>query len=605
MRTLRDLLAHLFQRANNWLSLIGIVITTVSVVFILILFVFDFLGLLHHSNAYAYLIAFFVLPLFFTVGLLLIPIGMLYRGLTLKKEKKSEEPEKQIKGPFPIIDLNDRRVRMTILILCMLTLVNILILSAVSYKAIEFTETPEFCGVVCHTVMKPEYTAYQGSPHSRVKCTTCHIGQGVSWFVASKLDGLRQVFSTLSKSYSKPIPTPIAHLRPARETCERCHWPGKYYGKRFVEINRYEEDEVNTKRTIKLVMHTGGVRYGKAKGIHWHINNPVWYVATDKRRQVIPWVQVEVKGKGKIEFISADSNLTKEQIRKMPKRRMDCIDCHNRATHVFLPPDRAMDKAMELGKISRNLPYIKKKGLLLLSATYASNKEAMKSIATLRNYYKKNYPKVAQKYAKTIESAIKTIQAIYARTHFPHMKVTWQTHPNNIGHRDFPGCFRCHEGRHTSSKGDVIRSNCDICHQIVQDFRTKDFVIRQKKHKIDCVQCHNILLAKGQNKPIDIRPPRNLCLSCHQKIKHPTHSKLSCYSCHKVHGKTLPKSSDCLACHANIKNKQNHKLHINYGLSCISCHKKDLRKITKETAQKVCSQCHTTKRPSMLLKAPL
>ena len=84
-----------------------------------------------------------------------------------------------------------------------------------SYRVFEETESPQFCGALCHTVMKPEYTAYKISPHSRVRCTECHIGPGASWFVRAKLSGLYQVYATVTDVYPRPIPVPVQNLRPA------------------------------------------------------------------------------------------------------------------------------------------------------------------------------------------------------------------------------------------------------------------------------------------------------------------------------------------------------------------------------------------------------
>ena len=130
----------------------------------------------------------------------------------------------------------------------------------------DYMDSVTFCGQTCHTVMQPEYTAYQNSPHSHVECVKCHIGPGASWFVKSKLSGVGQVFAVTFNTYPKPIPTPVHNLRPARETCETCHWPQKYGEDRVQVINKFADDETNTITKTVLLMKIGGGNHGI--GIH-------------------------------------------------------------------------------------------------------------------------------------------------------------------------------------------------------------------------------------------------------------------------------------------------------------------------------------------------
>ncbi len=151
----------------------------------------------------------------------------------------------------------------------------LLIISSIgSYEAFHYTESVEFCGKFCHKVMKPEYITYHGSSHERVACVECHVGSGASWYVKSKLSGLYQVYSVLAKKYPQPIPTPIANLRPARETCEECHWPEKFYDHKFSVKHSFLSDEENTERIINMQIKTSTklVMGELEKGIHQHIS---------------------------------------------------------------------------------------------------------------------------------------------------------------------------------------------------------------------------------------------------------------------------------------------------------------------------------------------
>jgi hypothetical protein len=146
---------------------------------------------------------------------------------------------------------------------------------------------------------------------------------------------------------------------------------------------------------------------------------------------------------------------------------MQCVDCHNRPTHTFELPERALDRAMGLGRISTTLPFIKKKAVELLKADYASNEEAAHRIpATLAGYYQQTDPTLASQRARHIAVAGAEIAAIYNRNVFPDLKVTWGTYPNHLGHTDFPGCFRCHDGSHaTADEKTTIAQDCTACHE--------------------------------------------------------------------------------------------------------------------------------------------
>jgi NapC/NirT cytochrome c family, N-terminal region len=333
--------------------------------------------------------------------------------------------------------------------------------------AFDWTESTAFCSS-CH-VMKPEVTAYKGSPHARVDCGACHIGPGPVPAVQAKLASVRYLWEYPTGNYPKPIPSPITSLRPVEVVCEQCHWPEKFYEDRLLTVSHYAQDEANSLTQIKLLLKTGGgvQNVGLGRGIHWHIENPVYYIATDQKRQDIPWVQVTYGGKT-TEYLSTDSKLTPEQITGSQKRKMDCVDCHNRATHIFQQPSQALDATLAAGTIPTNLPFIKREGTNVLEKTYATEEEAAKAIATVEDFYRTQYPAVYTNRKADVQKAVAELQSIFDKTQFPFMKVTWDTHPTNIGHTDFAGCFRCHDGKHLSQDNQAIRLECNICHSIPQ-----------------------------------------------------------------------------------------------------------------------------------------
>jgi hypothetical protein len=298
-------------------------------------------------------------------------------------------------------------------------------------------------------------------------------------------------------------------LRPAQQTCEQCHWPKKFYGAQLKVFCHYAYDEQNTPRQIRMLINTGGAEpnTGFISGIHWHMNiaNRITYIASDLQRQVIPWVQTQDM-QGKITVYRArNSSLTPEQIAKLPKHMMDCIDCHNRPSHVFTPPDRSVDDSLVAGRIDPSLPFIKQQSVAALTKTYGTADEALRGInKDIGGFYRAKYPAVFASREAAIQSAVADLQHIYESTIFPYMKVDWRTHPNNIGHFYTPGCFRCHDGQHVSADGNVVPKDCNICHTLLSQSESGVPLMWQEKgipfqHPVDmgdltqatCSDCHS------------------------------------------------------------------------------------------------------------------
>ena len=296
-----------------------------------------------HPSPYIGILAYLVAPGFLICGLLLIGFGALRERRRISKGEAAEPPE------YPRLDLNDAATRSAILSFVVFLTLFVMVSGAGSYKAYEFTESVSFCGQSCH-VMHPQFTAYQNSPHARVACVECHVGSGASSYLKSKVSGTRQVVKVVLNNYPRPIPTPVHNLRPAQETCEQCHWPKKFYGTQLKVFTHYSSDEKNTRRQIRLLINTGGgdPATGTPEGIHWHMNiaNEIDFVAADEHRQVIPYIHVKDAQGHVTEYFAQDSKLTKEQITQAAKRRMDCIDCHSRPAHVYLPPEQAVDESL-------------------------------------------------------------------------------------------------------------------------------------------------------------------------------------------------------------------------------------------------------------------
>lgn len=477
--------------ARNRLSIAGLIIAAIVLANILSLAGMMVLGM--QLNPYVGIFAYLIGPAVMILGLLLVPAGMMLERRRRRKFLPGELP------PFPKLDLNEPSVRRGFLGAMGFSLFFVMLSMVASYQGYQYTDSAMFCGQTCHAPMKPEFTAYEDSPHARVSCAGCHVGPGATLFVRSKLSGAYQVYSVLFDKYPKPIETPIKDLRPVQSACEQCHWPQKFYGAQLKVFAHYGYDEKNTATRIQMLIKTGGgaAEFGHATGIHWHMNiaNQVWYAPTDKQSQVIPWVKVKTPDGRTTEYLAKGSSLTAKQIAAIPMLKMDCVTCHARPSHKFLPPDQAVDAAFEAGQLDATLPFLKRVSVKALVKRYDSSELAAEGIATaLDTFYRNRYPQVYSEQWPQIKGAIAAVQQIYQNNIFPYMRVDWRTHPDDIGHLYYPGCFRCHDGQHVSTDGRVIPQDCDSCHTVLATPTS----VAAFKHPVDlkdvggatCSDCH-------------------------------------------------------------------------------------------------------------------
>jgi hypothetical protein len=449
----------------NWTSIIGTTVAFISLFMIVFLFVIT--TIFNQGSSYLGVVIYIALPALLVIGLLLIPIGMLS---SLKRKKKGLPEEVKT---WPTIDFNNYRHRNAFMIFSVGSMIFLLLSAVGSYEAFHYTESVEFCGTLCHKVMEPEYVAYQNSPHARVACVECHVGRGADWYVRSKISGLYQVYAVTFGVYPTPIPVPIKNLRPARETCEECHWPQKFYARQLRIERHYLADAQNSEWDIHLQMKIGAnlSALGLQEGIHWHINDnvKVEYVSTADDRETIPWVRYTNLKTGEVTvFEDTENPLGPGQMDTLEVRTMDCMDCHNRPSHNYQTPIVFINNAITAGDIPKDLPEIKMKAMEVLSKEYPTLDSAKMGIeAELRDYYSSNYPDLYEDNFAMIDQAIKGIQDGYSKNIFPEMKVRWNAYPNHIGHLEFNGCFRCHNNRHAAENGKKISQDCNLCHTIV------------------------------------------------------------------------------------------------------------------------------------------
>ena len=473
---------------RNWLSLGGLIILIGSLFAFLLLFAIDFFAA--HGNPYLGILTYVVAPGFFILGAFFIFLGAIVERWHGSRKTPTALPH------VLHIDLSrprDRRVFGGFIAgaICFL------LLTAIgSNRTYHYTESVQFCGQACHGPMKPEYTAYLSSPHARVDCVDCHVGSGASAFVKAKINGMHQLFCVFKGDYQHPIKTPIKNLRPARETCEQCHWPEKFSGNLDRTYTHFLADETNTPFSVRLIMKVGGgpQHQGLVEGIHWHVSpqNKVEYIASDDKRQVIPWVRF-TDPKGKVTEYRTDD--FKDDPAKHEVRTMDCLDCHNRPAHRFSSPNDAVDRAMAAGKIDPALPWVKSNAVAVLIQKFATEAEAMDKISTT----------LQAKYSKAPQAAslVKEVQSIYRANFFPEMQADWRAYPDNLSHKDFAGCFRCHDGLHKAADGKtrISASNCNACHTILAQGSGEQLAqLNAKGHSFfhidainedfSCTECH-------------------------------------------------------------------------------------------------------------------
>jgi nitrate/TMAO reductase-like tetraheme cytochrome c subunit len=443
---------------NNPISLIGGALTSASAMTLIGFWVVDIFGHGGSTNPYIGIIFDLCLPAIFVLGLLLIPIGMWLRHRHLVALDR-------LPAVYPKIDLADPIFRHGVNFVLVATFINFVIVGTASYRGVAYMDTPSFCGQGCH-VMAPEWTAYRVASHSGVACTECHVAPGVPGYVHAKMNGTRQLLMVILHNYPQPI-MPGDRLPPASATCLNCHNPDRSIGDKLLVKTSYGDDEKNAVSRTLIVMHVGGRNpFGKLSGIHGAHLGHIEFVATDSNRQSINLVSKRNDDGSATDFSSGSTTGSTTGQR----HEMDCIDCHNRPAHSFDTPEDALNKDMAAGTPSASLPFVHKQGLMLIKASYASAEEATAKITSgLEGFYRSQYPDIWNSRRVQVEQASSALALIYNQNVFPWMKVTWGTHPNNLGHSAAltGGCMRCHDGSHTAKNGASITNDCSMCHNLV------------------------------------------------------------------------------------------------------------------------------------------
>lgn len=441
--------------ARNGLSLAGIAVATVMAVLFLILALLESAGFL--VNPYLGLLLFAAIPTVFVAGLVLIPLGL------LRERRRARRRPEAASDDWPVFDFRLARHRTIGVAVLALTAVNLVIVSLAAYGGVHYMETSEFCGQVCHQTMEPQFVAHQFGPHAQVACVNCHVGEGADAVAQSKLQGLRQLMHVATGQVPRPVPSSPQRMRPARETCERCHWKGKFHGDRPILARAFASDEPVTESITRLTLHLGGTNadLGLATGIHGraHLAGRIEFVATDTERQEIPYVRYTDPAGIVTEFVSKGAD--RGSLATQPAHRMDCLDCHDRPAHAFsVSAEQAVDRALAEGRLPRDVPFVRREVVAAVSARYGTRQAAHEGIAA---HLQTAYAGLRVS-AGRLRQVVGGARDVYARNVFPAMGVTFGTYGTNLGHTDGPGCFRCHDDNHVAADGRAIGQDCESCH---------------------------------------------------------------------------------------------------------------------------------------------
>jgi hypothetical protein len=455
------------------------------------------------ENPYRSLVTFVGAPLLIVLGFAIFLVGV---RVQIAAARRSGET---VRFNFRL-ELTDARSRRAVWLFATMTASFVVIVAYSGFRGFEATDSVSFCADACHAPMGPQAVAHQESAHAQVGCVDCHIGPGGTSWVRAKLDGIRQLWGVMTGEYDRPIETPLEHIQSAEAVCEECHWAEAPKGEKFIDVVHYSTDEANTPWSVSLLLDLGGgAEQGAREGVHWHTfeANSVEYVATDRERQDIVWVRVTDAGGFTVVYTNPEVTVDPEDP-EVEVRSFDCMDCHNRPSHVFESAGEVMDRDMALGLISPDLPFIKRVGLDLLNAPYETKPEALAAIRDgVLDYYETNYAARMGELRRDVEAAADALVEIYDKNFFPEMNTDYRVRFNNASHWVNTGCFRCHGSDLRADTGVAIGGECDTCHLIVGqgpsadpgDLAT-DLAGLEFRHPIDigglwqqvpCTQCHS------------------------------------------------------------------------------------------------------------------
>jgi nitrate/TMAO reductase-like tetraheme cytochrome c subunit len=456
------------------------------------------------------------------------------------------------------------------------------IIAFTSVTMIQWTESADFCGR-CHT-MAPELEAHAAGPHREVSCGECHVEPGITGWIKAKINGTRQLVDVVMGTYPTPI-LPPAHseLPSTADTCQKCH---SLDDRSFASLRTetvFQEDEPNTRDFVGLMIRPGGGNpFDVNRSVHWHVLSKFSYLTPDENASAIDYVTATRDDGSVVEFIAA-SKVRAEDVQtdidnlKATERNvtLSCYDCHNRVGHDVLNPRDALNFDLSQGTVDTTLPYIKREGMRLLWSQYPDEAAANADIEKLADFYRTNYPDVFATKGAQIAAAISQIKLLYSQSATPDMKVTASTYANNLGHTDFPGCFRCHDGGHFQVVDGVatktpIPSTCNTCHTFPQIGPT---IASVPLGPPPGSHSDTLWVFDHKDSAISVDPSGQVCASCHARDY--------CVNCHSTGAVTVDHET-MTTNHAQVVRDQGNTAcaYCHLPVFCARCHKEPVLPVT-------------------------
>jgi nitrate/TMAO reductase-like tetraheme cytochrome c subunit len=447
-----------------------------------------------------------------------------------------------------------------------------------SVTVIQWTETANFCGR-CHQ-MGSELAAYAAGPHREVTCGECHVEPGIDGWIKAKLNGTKQLIEVITGLYPKPVPPPDhSELPPVADTCERCHALASLATVNLVTRTTFTEDQDNTRQFVGLMIRpTSGNAADVKESVHWHVLTDVEFRSPDANSQKIDYVTFTAADGTVEEYIAQDKIGVAQDVgpdiakikATEPSRTVDCITCHNRVGHPIPNPGVSTDAALSAGQIDPTLPYIKRQAMQLLWSVFPDLASADAAIDNLGSFYTLNYPAVASTKAAAIDQAKAELKVLYRLAATPDMKVTAASYPDNLGHLDFPGCFRCHDGGHFLVKdgavtSEVIPYTCDTCHTFPQ---IGTAIASLPLGQPPSTHVDPLWVFNHKSVATSVDPGSQSCGECHARDY--------CVNCHKT-GAVTVQHEQMMTNHAQVIRNQGNQ-------ACAYCHQ-----------PVYCARCHADK----------
>jgi hypothetical protein len=312
---------------------------------------------------------------------------------------------------------------------------------------------------------------------------------------------------------------------------------------------------------------------GPPSGIHWSmaLGKKVEFVATDEALQEIPWARVTDRETGVQTVYRSDGRSGDDPPPVGTRRTVDCMDCHNRSTHVFRTPSRAVNSALIVEPELRSIPFAKRELVAAIVKPYPSREEGRAGVTSaVRGFYQDDYPEVFEARGGEVDRLIEIAKACYNRSFFPRMNVSWRTYCNNIGHLEFAGCFRCHDGKHVDDEGNPITRECSACHDFLVPASSPDesslLTVGGFQHPVElegihetmrCNDCHTGGIA-----------PSSTCAGCHTTQAQYIAGTLPALASFDIAADSMAEMVDCEECHDLSSPKDIATI----NEACLDCH---------------------------------